>query len=791
MYGFVLAAGAAATMTTEAKKTADEMIVADQEKTEAIIVAAPGAGPCETQAARDLAKYIELLSGARPVLATNAEAIAAALKGKAPALVVGEEALKAEPALRKSLAKAAKPNPVLRADAIALKRDGNRVYLAGNSDEAHYYAVAELLRRWGCRWFMQTEFGECIPEKPRLTIGELDYAYGSPFEIRTYWLSWIGDATGKAEFKLRNMLNEQGVPCGHCLAQYTRDIAPGGHAFKVPISDPATAEHVAQQLAPKFEKGEKIMLGMEDGTYQSDYPRDKELMALQYDKYFMMPSVSDAFMEFYNNVARILLKQYPKSTSKIGYLVYGNFTLPPVRDLKAEKPLVAYIAPIDIDPIHGMDDPQSPPRQEYREMMYKWAKIMEGRLAVYDYDQGMLVWRDIPNPSLASIRQDVQHYRKAGILGVDTESRGANGTTFINLYLRSRLMWNPDEDTDALLADFYPAFYGAAAEPMTAYWNAIYKAWADTLVTEHEHFVAPAIYTPELVAALKKNLEAAEKLAKPLAGKANPSRNEKLVLERMKFTRLSFTILENYLAMVRAAATEVDYSAAVAAGERGLAAREQMTGMSGTFTTYKRIGESGPAWWPGEVQQYRDLQHYVAGTNGALIVRTPLEWAFRRDPADRGVKEQWAAKPADLSFWKEKGGSYTPESRKDYPPDQWEMVRVDLYLQAQGIRHPDRQSYTGHGWYRTELDLKADQVAGKPHLMFPGLFNECWLYVNGAEVAHRAQSGPLWWLNDYRFQWDIDLAGKLKPGVNTIALRLHNPHHFGGMFRRPFLYQAK
>lgn len=35
------------------------------------------------------------------------------------------------------------------------------------------------------------------------------------------------------------------------------------------------------------------------------------------------------------------------------------------------------------------------------------------------------------------------------------------------------------------------------------------------------------------------------------------------------------------------------------------------------------------------------------------------------------------------------------------------------------------------------------------------------------------------------------LAGRLRPGANTLALRIHCPHHFGGMFRRPFLYTAK
>src|SRR5262249_40905438 len=81
--------------------------------------------------------------------------------------------------------------------------------------------------------------------------------------------------------------------------------------------------------------------------------------------------------------------------------------------------------PIDIDPIHGMDDPRSGPRREYKDMLEKWAKVMQGRLVVYDYDQSMLVWRDLPNPSHMAFKQDVKHYRKAGILGVDPQSRHA------------------------------------------------------------------------------------------------------------------------------------------------------------------------------------------------------------------------------------------------------------------------------------------------------------------------------------------------------------------------------
>ena len=110
-------------------------------------------------------------------------------------------------------------------------------------------------------------------------------------------------------------------------------------------------------------------------------------------------------------------------------------------------------------------------------------------------------------------------------------------------------------------------------------------------------------------------------------------------------------------------------------------------------------------------------------------------------------------------------------------------------MQAQGVISPDYHSYTGHAWYRTEVELDAAAASGKVSLRFPGLFNECWLYVNGYLAGHRTQN-PVWWYNDYKFEWDVDLTGKLKPGKNTLTLRLHNPHHFGGIFRRPFLYRA-
>ena len=497
---------------------------------------------------------------------------------------------------------------------------------------------------------MPTQFGECIPEQSDLTIDNLDCSWSSPFEIRTYWISWLGDKTGAQEFRLRNMMTDRNAmpPTGHSLGKYTGGLGKG--TFNFPITARQTAVHVARQVEKTYADGGAFSLGMEDGSYDSADPNDQKLMKLQWDKYFMRWSVTDPMLELYNHVASILQDKYPRSQGKIGFLAYANMTIPPVREMVAQRSLYCELAPIDIDPIHGMDDIQSPPRREYRDMMYKWAQVMQGRLSIYDYDQGMLVWRDIPNPSHRAFQQDVKHYLKAGILGVNTESRNAIATTFLNLYFRARLLWNPDEDIDHLLVEFYPKFYGPVATPMEGYWSTIYDAWSNTICTEHEYFVASAIYTPEVMEELNKNLQEAERTMQTFNAPGRKlTRNEQLYIDRMQFTRHSYDILDAYTTMVAAAATDVDYVKAVAAGERGLKARTEMAAQGGIFTT-TRLERDGTPWWPGEVRQYRELQRFIDGTQGALITKLPLLWAFHRDPDNAGLSKGYATRPIDLGY---------------------------------------------------------------------------------------------------------------------------------------------
>ena len=428
----------------QGSKAEDLLVIASEGVSRAPIVVRDAAGPWEQRAADDLARYIALMTGGAPQRLTSPP------EGM-PAIIVGDAAVQSQPDVASKLRGAAKSNPVVQADAILVQRKGQRLYVAGSNDESHYFAAAWLLQRWGCRWYMPTAFGEHVPRHQSLSIAGLDHVYAPPFEVRHYWLSWNGDKSGSEEFRRRNFMSAATIPgAGQVLDQYTANLAPAGQShFNVPFSAPATAAHVASRIEADYAAGKDISLAIADGVYSNDDPGDRALIS-EYDRYFLRPSLSDAMITLYNNVAQILSARHPQSPSRIGGLAYVNVTLPPRKVRSAAPNIVMWIAPIDIDPNHSMDDPRSPPRQEYRQMVRGWAAVMDGRLAIYDYDQSMLVWRDLPNPSHHVFAREVKIYRNIGILGFGTESRGAFATTFLNLFFRGQLMWNPDADVNAM-----------------------------------------------------------------------------------------------------------------------------------------------------------------------------------------------------------------------------------------------------------------------------------------------------------------------------------------------------
>ena len=94
-----------------------------------------------------------------------------------------------------------------------------------------------------------------------------------------------------------------------------------------------------------------------------------------------------------------------------------------------------------------------------------------------------------------------------------------------------------------------------------------------------------------------------------------------------------------------------------------------------------------------------------------------------------------------------------------------------------------------HGWYRITFTLPPP-CQGKPlRLMFAGVDEEAWVYLNGKQVgehSEKSEKKPFTALYDEPFVVEVP-AAELKNGEpNVLFVRVHNRVKAGGIWRPVF-----
>lgn len=149
------------------------------------------------ESVKDLALYLNKISGATVEIATNAPAAddkrARILIGELAAQVYGEPKRKTR---------------IKQGWRLAVSKKG--VGLWGQSDESASYAIYELLERLGCRWYMPSDLGATIPQNNTIALPVLDVSGAPGTEGRIIW--YADDA-----FKRRTRQGGDPFNGGHAL----------------------------------------------------------------------------------------------------------------------------------------------------------------------------------------------------------------------------------------------------------------------------------------------------------------------------------------------------------------------------------------------------------------------------------------------------------------------------------------------------------------------------------------------------------------------------------------------
>jgi len=783
---------------------ADVTIVRDG-KAQAVIVTAEKPSVSADLAAKELQKFIELMSGAKLTIQTDAT------PPTGPALLVGRSKLTTGVEIPSGT------DRDFTREGFVVKTRGNAIILAGNEDgdfngkyHGTEYAVYELLERLGCRWFFPGEYGQVVPKLQTITVPDLDVAQRPSFVVRNIWTSLVADITGDNDaFLLRNKGTTRAdlifafpgdgtiqnlVPLAKYAKQFPeiyalnkdgkrQDEKTEPHMTMVCMSSQKAVELAAQSIGDFFRANPEansygfsapdaaaICYCPDCSARMHDIPQDRgsAIAASDNQSNFLFRSISDPYFNFVNNLAWEVNKTFPDKY--IVTLAYATRTVPPEGLEKPwNKNIIIELAQYPASPVKALGTPTGVFAMRQMRALTGWSR-MAPKMLIYDYDphsdfSRMPFWRS------RAIASEMRTYHKNNVVGFTTEGNNTFFKTGLNYYIRTRLMWDVNADVEALLADYYKQFFGPASEPMRQFGESIetmLQASPENFAYQPFNLDWSATYPIAKIAALAPLLDRAEKLV------TTPEHKKRVQLYRVLHTYMT-KYSHSYILQ-----HDGKYSEALALYDTLLKLIDEAQAIQPGLMPpdVKWVADAGLGF-PHRQKHLKSLIERTA-TQGELLGRAPVEAQFLPDPKNVGLFEQWQRD--------EVGGKL-----------KWNPIDLRRDWGLNGYRDELGYGYDGLGWYRLSFKIKAP-AKGRAQLTVPQVFAEqIWIWVNGhlvtsptnmvappkpAAVADTdqkaeerklgARPGRAVRVNDRGYVFlDVDIHDQLKPNaMNTITFRL-------------------
>ena len=186
----------------------DAAVLARDGQARCVVVVSADAIEAEQTAAKEFAAYLEIVTGARPVIQSEA--------GEGTNIYLG----------RSETVHGLLPGvdwDSLGTDGIVMKTVGDDLVLSGGRPRGTICAVYTFLQDVvGCRWYA-LDAAEVIPSKPTLEVDGLDIVYRPPFEFRQHYTEAVRDPL----FAVKLRLNGREF-CGSISDEYGGSVHQGG-----------------------------------------------------------------------------------------------------------------------------------------------------------------------------------------------------------------------------------------------------------------------------------------------------------------------------------------------------------------------------------------------------------------------------------------------------------------------------------------------------------------------------------------------------------------------------------
>jgi hypothetical protein len=707
------AAGLALLLTTQSLAAADAAF------DNASIYVPADATPALQQAAADLREYVGKMTGVE--LTVQPVADAARIPTDRRAFVLGKLAV----ALGLSV-----PATASGASGLAYDVSGNLVRLAGESDVATHYAVADFLEQQGVRWFMPGPLGEVVPRRDTLWLPDAPVRQTPSFAAR-----WHGDPENVWQQRVRMggpyFPSSHGIPLGGATFQTHPEwfaLIKGQRVAdqQLCVSNPALIQRVVAEVKAYFHQHPDVPwfgMGPNDGSGFCECANCRALDGGDWDPFSNEPSVTDRYVWFFNQVLDGIAAEFPDK--KISFYIYHTYMRPPVK-VKPNPRIVPAFAPIGLCRVHGPSNPVCPEKSYYRQLARDWKKLLPEI-----YERGY--WFNLADPGFPfslthRLRDEIPLFHQLGITGWRVETARHWGSMTPSLYLAAKLLWNSEADVDALLRDFHEKFFGPAGKPMAEYGRLMDEALRDSDHHTGCSFDMPHFYPKPLRDRARKHLAAA----------ARRAGRKGVYAERVTIFRATFDYLEAFLAMLEHR-NAFEFAAAQADLKRLDALREHLLAYDPPMLD-KRIAA-------GYLQRFfrPAIEQGYQRSSAPNQVAAPLDdqWEFLLDPLKVGQ---------DCGWW-----------RPETSGGNWQTIKTATASWSnQGLRY-----YKGLAWYRQRVAIPAAFAGRRLFLWFGGVDEKASVWLNGQHlgISHDSTFIP----------FEVDATAAVLPGaLNTVVVCVNN-----------------
>lgn len=574
---------------------AAELVLVEHGASRAPIVVFQDAPPRTQEAAETLADYIEKLSGARPQI----------LHGQPNPLPPSAIWVGYQPVLKKLFPQT--DFEFKHPEEILIAASGTQLVIAGRdrwdpkrltvpgkagqpvpkqqeygTANAVYTFIQETL---GVRWLWPGELGEDLVKTERIALAPFEQRYHPQIRARggvfhySSQLSTRGYGHSHQWLRLQRLqLDSLDMDGGHGFGDWwdryhethpeifalqpdgTRSGFPNPRTAKLCQSNPKVwelwLEGVQTQLAQDSTRT-VFNASPNDGWTSGhcvcencsawDHPQGEPRLFHWQHHREQRPALSDRDVTFANKLGELLKATYPDQDYRVLMSSYGHSRPAPVKARPADNVIMSLVA--NFLGRTGLVDRGSTRGDTYRQQFEAWAGIVPSMLWRPNTGSPAGWQQGLPDLSTQQTIRDLKDVAAANCVGIYIDSVWEHWATLgPQYYVMAQLVWDPSQDGQAILDDYYHRGFGPAAEPVRAYFDLWEQARME-YVAEHGEagvFSFPRLYTAkrfrEAESHLRRAAEVAAEAPSPYA-------------QRVEFVRAGLTytqlVVENITLMRR------------------------------------------------------------------------------------------------------------------------------------------------------------------------------------------------------------------------------------------------